>query len=1501
MILRNLTKWLFYFTVGLAFLVSTGSALLLHPYFQRKMAQALASKLSAIAGTPIRIRAAWLSPNGTLHLKNLLVEDSAGLPVIDAARLSVKLSSLSPLGNRLVLGNIELENANVQVVKYYGDSSISLVKILRKFIPPDTTPFGIGKKHLIVKRLKIESSHFTYQNGNKCGSKPEGMDYHFIEVSQIEGLIRNYHFTGDSMQFTIDRLAGKERSGIEIKDMHAAVELTPRRMTAKGLYARTPFSELDLDLEFTCNDWIDWEYFVDRMHMVAEVRKGKLNLRDLGPFYAPLYTMDQEIRFNGKAEGTVPMLTARNLSLETGNATRLQGNLTLIGLPEPEETYMRIKARTLTINYNDLCTFMLPGGKMLCQTIEVPQQLKSLGYLNAKGDFTGFYNDFVANATFSTALGRIYTDLRLNTDSLNRLSYSGNLRSEQFYLGKIINLPDAIGRISLSGSINGKGTDPKTLSAELNLKVPAIEIGGYTYTQSSISGMIQDATFSGQLSVKDPNLKLDFDGSIDFSKPLMEFNFDATVEHAYLQRLKLIDRNDSLCHLSMSVNANFLASNLFDLEGYLSISKLKYTEKGTDYFPGKVILTTLAQPDGTRTLSLLSGMVDADIKGRYTLATLGPSLNTFLENFIVAFRNKGELSPVPSDQDFDYSLKIKNLDILSDLFFPWLRISDNASIGGHFDAQQNSLNLKARADTISIYGLKLKKFYIDGQTHNHKLGIQTGSAEVLLWPSQSQAEVYRVDSLALGLELHTDSLHYLLTWGKKKEPAYSGLIKGFGSFSDYPLMNFSINQGAFRIADSLYRILPGNAILLKPGNITEVKAFEINGSSERLAVDGILSPDSTHTLTAHFEQVDLSHLNFLLSSVNSQLSGKLNGKLVVRNFRGKPFIESKLTASDITFNSNHFGDLRMDNQYIAAEEELKIDAEALYIDKKANYKPIALKGSYFPFRKENNFDLKLSTENFNLNALQPAIREVFPMLRGSLSTNLQLKGSPSKPELSGVVRLIRTEFRVAFINTSYSLTDEIRITPTAFLINNLAINDSLGNRAICQGRIEHRFLRDFTFDLKIKPEKFLIFNNDPLQNPLFSGSGFVSGLIGIAGPLRNLSVNIAATTERGTDVYLPLASTVDVQQAEFISFRQPEESVAEKKQNKNTVDLKGFTLVADLNLTPQARLRISLPQNAGTIESQGEGNISLGISNRGDLSLTGDYNIQSGTFLFNLQNILSRVLEIEKGSRIHFPGNPMDAEIDLSASFTTRTTLTGLGLDLDSSITSIRMPVKTIIRLRNKLLDPRISFSIMFPKIDEDIRRMVYTRLDTTNEVVMTQQFVSLLVVNSFSFTVTNKSLSNSIGISSFQMISNQISNLLSQVSRDLDIGINYRPGDAISAQELELALRTQLFDERVIIDGSLGMIGDPSRQQTSNFVGDINVEVKLTADGKIRMKAFNRSNNMELLTVSAPYTQGIGLSYRKDFDSLSELFRRKRKIMQSQEALKPEETDAQSVQTDKM
>ena len=103
---------------------------------------------------------------------------------------------------------------------------------------------------------------------------------------------------------------------------------------------------------------------------------------------------------------------------------------------------------------------------------------------------------------------------------------------------------------------------------------------------------------------------------------------------------------------------------------------------------------------------------------------------------------------------------------------------------------------------------------------------------------------------------------------------------------------------------------------------------------------------------------------------------------------------------------------------------------------------------------------------------------------------------------------------------------------------------------------------------------------------------------------------------------------------------------------------------------------------------------------------------------------------------------------------------------------------------------------------------------------------------------------------------------------------------DNMTKEQLEVALSTQLFDNRVVIDGNVGVMGKQQSSNTSNIVGDVNVEVKITPDGRFRVKAFNRSNvttSINTLDEKAPYTQGVGVFYRKEFDTFGDLFKRKK------------------------
>ena len=499
-------------------------------------------------------------------------------------------------------------------------------------------------------------------------------------------------------------------------------------------------------------------------------------------------------------------------------------------------------------------------------------------------------------------------------------------------------------------------------------------------------------------------------------------------------------------------------------------------------------------------------------------------------------------------------------------------------------------------------------------------------------------------------------------------------------------------------------------------------------------------------------------------------------------------------------------------------------------------------------------------------------------LNGFVSGDFNLGGTKTQPNLNGTLKCIRTEFRVDYLNTAYSFTDDITVSKNQILIENLEINDSIGNKAYCNGKITHNYLKNFALDLNLTTDGFSLLNTNSLQNAYYYGSAIGQGKVKVHGPIDNIVLDAQITATHGTDLFLPLNSTVDIQENSYVTFIKSANDPISSRQATNNLAIRGFSLNFDLGFRPEARLNIELPSESGSIVSKGEGNIKIGINSKGDFGITGGYTINSGTFVFKIKNVLGKVLEIQKGSHIRFNGDPYDAEIDMSAYYLSKTTLNGLDLDLDSAQANARIPVKSIIWLKNKIINPEIKFSILFPKIGEDIKQVIYTKLDTTNEVIMTQQFISLVVLNSFSFTSNYTTIGSSLGASSFQLVSNQINNLLSQISKDFDIGINYRPGDALSPDELEVMMKLIILDDRVTIDGNLGVSSYAANSRTSNVVGDILVEVKLSDDGRFRVKAFNRSNNIDMQRVAAPYTQGVGVFYRKEFNNWGDLFRKKKK-----------------------
>ena len=152
----------------------------------------------------------------------------------------------------------------------------------------------------------------------------------------------------------------------------------------------------------------------------------------------------------------------------------------------------------------------------------------------------------------------------------------------------------------------------------------------------------------------------------------------------------------------------------------------------------------------------------------------------------------------------------------------------------------------------------------------------------------------------------------------------------------------------------------------------------------------------------------------------------------------------------------------------------------------------------------------------------------------------------------------------------------------------------------------------------------------------------------------------------------------------------------------------------------------------------------------------------------------------------------------------------------------------------------------------------------------MNQQVFALLLTQNF-FTQGSgiSALSGAGQNTTYEMVSNQFSNWISQYFENVDVGV-------LVGNQTELNLSTELLNDRVLVELNGSVQGqDGAQDNSNNFAGEFNIEYKINQDGSLRARVFNEANNYNPTNLNqSPYTQGMGVFYRKEFDTFGGLIR---------------------------
>ena len=164
-----------------------------------------------------------------------------------------------------------------------------------------------------------------------------------------------------------------------------------------------------------------------------------------------------------------------------------------------------------------------------------------------------------------------------------------------------------------------------------------------------------------------------------------------------------------------------------------------------------------------------------------------------------------------------------------------------------------------------------------------------------------------------------------------------------------------------------------------------------------------------------------------------------------------------------------------------------------------------------------------------------------------------------------------------------------------------------------------------------------------------------------------------------------------------------------------------------------------------------------------------------------------------------------------------------------------------------------------------------------SSEEMLQQQVLYLLALNRFYTPQFAGGTDGELVSVASSTLSSQVANVLSQVTDKFTLSPSFKSDrNDFSDMEVDLALSSQLFDNRLIINGNLGY-RDRSVSQ-STFIGDFDIEYLLSRNGQLRLKAYNHFNDAYYYLKSALTTQGVGIIYRKDFDDPFAFLKHKRK-----------------------
>lgn len=1456
--LRRVARWIGIAAFSLLLLVILGGLLLSVPAVQTRVAALLAGVASERTGADIRIGTVSLTLDGSVKLGDVFVGDLRGDTLFMIPDLRLKGVRVSSERRLVLLSNMELHGARFRLSTAAGDAHSNLTNLLATLATGDTTASS-GDWSVRCSHFLIDGFHFSFHD-DRTVPRRFGVDFKHIDVpdAHVEGHLLSV--VGDSIHALLQQVSLSDRSGLKVEKLSGLATVSRHGIRVERMDLRTPRSLVLGDLSMASDHWKDFDDFTQTVRLRLDLRDSELDMADIAFFATELEGISFPLRVHGKVRGTIAELKGRGLTVGFGERSYFKGSAELSGLPFINETFMLLDIDELHTTNTDLHRLPVPpftSGELL----QLPAEVDLLGDIGYSGRFTGFLRAFTAQGRATSALGALRTDITYERDTItDRIVLTGRAGTESFQLGRLLGV-SSIGPMAARVRLSASGRSFKTMKVDLDGEFPLFTLNGAPITGITATGHIERNLFNGELHARNDDLWLDFKGLADLRRRWPEVDFKAKVQHADLRALGFTDK-PGYNTLSMDVAARGRLSP-DSLQGRLHVQDISFCDDQGEHDLGDIILES-DRRNGENVLHLDATFAEAEVVGDF-LPTRLPSALAHVAYSVFPSLTE-EVIYTHEEQRFTFHMATRETAEMLGLFVPGLDLGSGATASGSFSTRTFDFDLTGRLPHAR-YG----KWAIDSVEL-----IADKTLDLLAFSIRSARQQVN-DSLWFGGtavtgKAYQDELEIELGWdrsssGTNGDLELTGEVRGIRAMTlDLLPSRLYFGRGTWNSARTARITIDSSTVV--------VDSLMLTNGTQQITLDGTVSRDPAKAMAFTLEDIDLLNLAPLLEG--PLLTGTVEGDGRLFDLYGAPYVVSYICADDVRVKDKPVGDIRFAASWLEGMDALDLNGKLT----RGPIKALDFTGR-LGVGQGNELNMLLLMDRFDMALVNPYLPEGISGIRGLVTGNVALTGTLAAPELNGSVDLFDAGLHIDYLNTAYSFTTKVNIAPDMFTFDRAIVRDPEGHTAKVGATVIHNNLKDWNYDIWGEMTDMLVLNTTPDMNPDYYGKAYATGDFGVSGSRGMLDIYVDAATSSGTDIHFPVGGSTEVSPIGFIDFNSTDTLGTEEE-----LDLTGVSLDMDVRVTPDAQFELIFDPLVGDImRGRGTGNMEMTVTPSGDFSMTGQVQVTEGDYLFTLRNVVNKRFEVQPGGRIVWYGDPFDAQLDLRAMYKVRAALYDIVPPSErTEAYRKRVPVDVIMHLTDRLMNPEISFQVRLPSVDEGVKAQVASVLSTDQE--MNRQVFALIVLNKFlqppvyAGAGEPTGTGNVAGTTTSELLSNQVSNWLSSLSNDFDLGFNYRPGDNITQDELEVALSTQLFNERLLLSTNVGVqYGARATTTNSNtVVGDFQLDYLMTEDGRFRLSAFSITNDRNLNQADqAPTTQGGGIIYRRDFDRFADLFRRKR------------------------